>query len=66
MSYSAAIKQTAESLFPQLFTIGDNPIEFVIQDIAVVMVVAAIMLAITFKLRQPMVIGYLKSRSQPA
>ena len=59
MSYSAAIKQTAESLFPQLFTIGDNPIEFVIQDIAVVMVVAAIMLAITFKLRQPMVIGYL-------
>jgi CPA2 family monovalent cation:H+ antiporter-2 len=59
VNYSAAIKQTAESLFPQLFTIGDNPIEFVIQDIAVIMVVAAIMLAITFKLRQPMVIGYL-------
>lgn len=59
MSYSAAIKQAGESLFPQFFTIGDDPIGFVVQDIAVIMVVAAIMLAITFKLRQPMVIGYI-------
>ena len=59
MSYSAPIKQAGESLFPQFFTVGNEPIEFVVQDIAVIMVVAAIMLAITFKLKQPMVIGYI-------
>ncbi len=59
MSYSAAIKQAGESLFPQFFTIGNDPIDFVVQDIAIIMVVAAIMLAITFKMRQPMVIGYI-------
>lgn len=59
MSYSAGIKQAGESLFPQFFTFGSEPIDFVVQDIAVIMVVAAIMLAITFKLRQPMVIGYI-------
>jgi len=59
VSYSAAIKQATDSLFPQFFTVGNNPIDFVVQDIAVIMVVAAIMLAITYKLRQPMVIGYI-------
>jgi len=59
VSYSAGIKQAGESLFPQFFTFGSEPIDFVVQDIAVIMVVAAIMLAITFKLRQPMVIGYI-------
>ncbi|MEM3094068.1 MAG: cation:proton antiporter [Nitrososphaera sp.] len=63
MSYSAAaIKQAGESLFPQFFTAvggGSEPIDLVVQDIAVIMVVAAIMLAITFKLKQPMVIGYI-------
>ena len=59
MSYSAALRQAGESLFPQFFTIGNNPIDFVVQDIAVIMVVAAIMLAITYKLKQPMVIGYI-------
>ncbi|MCI0558243.1 MAG: cation:proton antiporter [Nitrososphaera sp.] len=46
-------------MFPQFFTPGNDPIDFVVQDIAVIMVVAAIMLAITFKLKQPMVIGYI-------
>ena len=59
MSISAATKQAGESLFPQFFTIGNDPIDFVVQDIAIIMVVAAIMLAITFKFRQPMVIGYI-------
>jgi K+:H+ antiporter len=59
VSYSAAIKQTGESLFPQLFTFGSDPIDLVVQDIAIIMIVAAIMLAIAFKLRQPMVIGYI-------
>ena len=47
------------SIFPDFFTPGNEPIDFVVQDIAVIMVVAAIMLAITFKLKQPMVIGYI-------
>ncbi len=35
------------------------PADFFIQDFAIIMIVAAIMLVITFKLKQPMVIGYL-------
>jgi CPA2 family monovalent cation:H+ antiporter-2 len=59
VSYSAAIRQVGDSLFPQFFTPGSGPIDFVVQDIAVIMVVAAIMLVITYKLKQPMVIGYI-------
>ena len=59
MSYSAALKQAGDTIFPQLFTVNDKPIDIVVQDIAVIMVVAAIMLAITYKLKQPMVIGYI-------
>jgi CPA2 family monovalent cation:H+ antiporter-2 len=50
---------TVGSIFPDIFTAGNDPIDFVVQDIAVIMIVAAIMLAITFKLKQPMVIGYI-------
>jgi monovalent cation:H+ antiporter-2, CPA2 family len=32
---------------------------FLVQDFAVIMIVAAIMLGITYKLRQPMVLGYI-------
>lgn len=56
------VNQTAgsvNSLFPQFFTISNQPIDLVVQDIAIIMVVAAIMLTITFKLKQPMVIGYI-------
>jgi monovalent cation:H+ antiporter-2, CPA2 family len=59
VSYSAALRQASDSLLPQFFNIGKDPIDFVVQDIAIIMVVAAIMLAITFKLKQPMVIGYI-------
>ncbi|HEY8140824.1 MAG TPA: cation:proton antiporter [Nitrososphaera sp.] len=48
-----------DSIFPEFFTPGNEAIDFVVQDIAIIMVVAAIMLAITFKLKQPMVIGYI-------
>jgi CPA2 family monovalent cation:H+ antiporter-2 len=47
------------SIFPEFFTPGTEAIDFVVQDIAIIMVVAAIMLAITYKLKQPMVIGYI-------
>src|SRR5918911_1423226 len=33
--------------------------DFLVQDFAVIMIVAAIMLVITHKLKQPMVIGYI-------
>jgi CPA2 family monovalent cation:H+ antiporter-2 len=33
--------------------------DFIVQDFAVIMIVAAIMLLITYKLKQPMVIGYI-------
>jgi monovalent cation:H+ antiporter-2, CPA2 family len=56
---AAAATSAGNTLFPQFLNIGSDPIDLVVQDIAVIMVVAAIMLAITFKLRQPMVIGYI-------
>jgi monovalent cation:H+ antiporter-2, CPA2 family len=59
VSYSEALRQAGESIFPQFFNAGNDPIDFVVQDIAVIMIVAAIMLAITYKLKQPMVIGYI-------
>lgn len=59
VNHTAAATSAGNTLFPQFFNIGSNPIDLVVQDIAVIMIVAAIMLAITFKLRQPMVIGYI-------
>ena len=55
----SAIGAVSNSLFPQIFTIGSDPIDFAVQDIAIIMIVAAVMLAITYKLKQPMVIGYI-------
>ena len=54
-----ATTSAGNTVFPQFFAIGNDPIDFVVQDIAVIMIVLAIMLAITFKLKQPMVIGYI-------
>jgi CPA2 family monovalent cation:H+ antiporter-2 len=59
VNHTAATTSAGNTLFPQFFNIGNDPIDLVVQDIAVIMIVAAIMLAITFKLRQPMVIGYI-------
>jgi CPA2 family monovalent cation:H+ antiporter-2 len=47
------------SLFPQFFTSGNGPTDLIVQDFAVIMIVAAVMITITHKLRQPMVIGYI-------
>ena len=59
VNHSAATTSAGNTVFPQFFAIGNDPIDFVVQDIAVIMIVVAIMLAITFKLKQPMVIGYI-------
>lgn len=45
-------------LFPGVSTSSSSP-DFLIQDFAVIMIGAAIMLVITHRLRQPMVIGYI-------
>jgi len=59
VNHTAPTAPPIDSIFPQFFTPGNDSIDFVIQDIAIIMVVAAVMLAITFKLKQPMVIGYI-------
>jgi CPA2 family monovalent cation:H+ antiporter-2 len=54
----------ANSSFPQIFSdpglsSSFSPSDFIVQDFAVIMIIAAIMLIITYKLKQPMVIGYI-------
>jgi CPA2 family monovalent cation:H+ antiporter-2 len=54
----------ANSSFPQIFSDPSlssslSPSDFIVQDFAVIMIIAAIMLIITYKLKQPMVIGYI-------
>lgn len=46
----------ASTLLSQTF--GANP-NFLVQDFAVIMIVAAVILFVTYKLKQPMVIGYI-------
>jgi K+:H+ antiporter len=50
---------SAPSSFGQSFSNGSLSSDFLVQDFAVIMIVAAIMLIITHKLKQPMVIGYI-------
>lgn len=49
---------TLPSILPPLFS-GSDLGDLVVMDLAVIMFVAAIMMAITYKLKQPMVIGYI-------
>src|ERR671938_775842 len=62
MNHTAPL--VANSSFPQIISdpglsSSFSPSDFIVQDFAVIMVVAAIMLIITYKLKQPMVIGYI-------
>jgi len=59
------VNQTAQStsplpsIFPSLVG-GENQLgDIVIMDLGIIMVVAALMLALTYKLKQPMVIGFI-------
>ena len=45
-----------DSLLSQTF--GSSP-NFLVQDFAVIMIIAAVMLFVTYKMKQPMVIGYI-------
>ena len=50
---------TIQSIMAQTLTVGTSETQFLVQDFAVIMIVAAVMLLITHKLKQPMVIGYI-------
>ena len=55
-----SLLQSNDSLFPRFFSnSGSLASDFIVQDFAVIMIVAAVMLLITYKLKQPMVIGYI-------
>lgn len=57
---SATEESTLQSFLPSFLGGGSNSFnDFVIMDFAIIMFVAAIMLGITRKIRQPMVIGYI-------
>jgi monovalent cation:H+ antiporter-2, CPA2 family len=63
MNYTS-IQSTDSSSLPQFFSSPSSssslsPSDFIVQDFAVIMIIAAIMLIITYKLKQPMVIGYI-------
>jgi CPA2 family monovalent cation:H+ antiporter-2 len=62
MSYTP-IQSANSSSLPQFFSSTGSsslsPSDFIVQDFAVIMIIAAIMLIITYKLKQPMVIGYI-------
>jgi monovalent cation:H+ antiporter-2, CPA2 family len=62
MNHAAPL--VANSSFPQIISdpglsSSFSPSDFIVQDFAVIMIIAAIMLIITYKLKQPMVIGYI-------
>ncbi len=60
MNHTGAASGTLPSLIPsQIFGPGAELGDIVVMDLAVIMVVAAIMIAIAYKLKQPMVIGYI-------
>lgn len=60
-SFSYAVNHTSgiASFLPQFFAPGDGPADFIVQDFAIIMILAAVMIAIMYKLKQPSVIGYI-------
>lgn len=60
MNHTGAANGTLPSLIPsQIFGPGAELGDIVVMDLAVIMLVAALMIAIAYKLKQPMVIGYI-------
>ena len=56
------MNHTSTSSLPQIFSSnGSSEIisDTIVQDFAVIMIVAAIMILLTYKLKQPMVLGYI-------
>jgi CPA2 family monovalent cation:H+ antiporter-2 len=61
------MNHTSTSSLPQIFSSnGSSEIisDTIVQDFAVIMIVAAIMILLTYKLKQPMVLGYILAGMQ--
>lgn len=59
MSHAATGTSPLPSLFPFIPSGQNQFADIVVMDLAIVMLVAAVMIVIAFKLKQPMVIGYI-------
>lgn len=60
MNHTAGLPESLlPSLFPPFFNVGNELGDIVVMDLAIIMVVAAIMIAIAHKLKQPIIIGYI-------
>jgi monovalent cation:H+ antiporter-2, CPA2 family len=59
MNHAAAGSSPLPSLFPFIPSGQNQFADIVVMDLAIVMLVAAVMIVIAFKLKQPMVIGYI-------
>ena len=59
MNHTAPATSALPSIFPSFFGPQSELGDIVVMDLAIIMFVAAIMIAITYKLKQPMVIGYM-------
>ena len=56
------MNHTSTSSLPQILSPNGSPViisDTIVQDFAVIMIVAAIMILLTYKLKQPMVLGYI-------
>ena len=56
------MNHTSTSSLPQILLPNGSPViisDTIVQDFAVIMIVAAIMILLTYKLKQPMVLGYI-------
>lgn len=61
MNHNTTLSQTESpvSLLSPFFVVGDEIGELVVMDFAIIMLVAAVMMVVTRKLKQPMVIGFI-------
>ena len=59
MNHTATGSSPLPSIFPFIPSGQNQFADIVVMDLAIIMVVAAVMIAIAFKLKQPMVIGYI-------
>jgi monovalent cation:H+ antiporter-2, CPA2 family len=59
MDHTATSTSPLPSIFPFIPSGQNQFADIVVMDLAIIMLVAAVMIAIAFKLKQPMVIGYI-------
>lgn len=58
-SINATDETTLPSIISPIFNIGPDLPQILVFDLAIIMIVAAVMITITHKLKQPMILGYI-------